>query len=84
MCHLDIKPQNIFIDSHGIIKIGDFGVTKLKKDFEMWLGKQTEGHVGTLSYMAPELWLKIGSSVKSDIFSLGVTLYFVYMLVPPF
>lgn len=84
--HRDVKPANIFL-SHGaigytpaVVKLGDFGVTKWG-DFRaaMATGSLTVSHqqgLGTLKYMSPEQSVRPKDvSVRSDIFSLGITLY---------
>ncbi|KAJ1259937.1 hypothetical protein BS78_10G194200 [Paspalum vaginatum] len=71
--HCDIKPDNILLDSHGVPRITDFGISKL-------LGSQqvltTVTHVrGTRGYIAPE-WLRGDARVdtKADVYSFGVVL----------
>lgn len=68
--HRDIKPGNIFVNKEGIYKLGDFGVAKV-------LDKTTSGMSikGTVSYMAPELFLSDKVDKRSDIYSLGLVLY---------
>ena len=74
--HMDIKPQNILIDSFSMIKLTDFSVSidyKSKKDF-IDLPKN-----GTSLYMSPEVLKKkrilVSEASKVDIYSLGVLLY---------
>lgn len=66
--HRDIKPSNILLNSYGFIKICDFGISK-----EM-VSSIANTFVGTASYMSPER-MKGGSyTVKSDVWSFGLTL----------
>ncbi|RME81718.1 MAG: serine/threonine protein kinase [Planctomycetota bacterium] len=80
--HCDIKPHNILLDSQGIVKIMDFGLalpvgTRLKKE--------SQQAVGTPHYISPEQ--AKGVEVidgRSDIYSLGATLYHLAVGEPPF
>ncbi|KAJ2747498.1 MAP kinase kinase (MEK) [Coemansia sp. BCRC 34301] len=66
--HRDIKPSNILLNSLGFIKICDFGISK-----EM-VSSIANTFVGTASYMSPERMTGGSYTVKSDIWSLGLTL----------
>ena len=69
--HRDIKPSNLIIDRKGNIWITDFGLAKDERADQL---TQTGDFVGTLRYMAPER-LDGWSDRRSDIYSLGATLY---------
>jgi serine/threonine protein kinase len=69
--HRDIKPANIMINSEGFIKVADFGIAKV-----IGPGTSSSGLViGTPSYMSPEQILSRSVDARSDIFSVGCTLY---------
>ncbi len=67
--HNDIKPANLLIDSTGHILVTDFSTYRLAE-----LPDQSERATGTYRYMAPERFLGEGD-VRSDLYSLGATLY---------
>ena len=83
LIHQDIKPANILIDSNGNARLSDFGLAKCVtesietpfQDFYDRNAKTTAGLSGTPYFMAPELWTNSQPSVRSDIFSLGVTFF---------
>ena len=68
--HRDIKPGNIFINSGGDYKLGDFGVSRF---MERTLSSMSVK--GTLTYMAPELVKEGSGDYRVDIYSLGLVLY---------
>jgi serine/threonine protein kinase len=81
--HRDIKPSNIYILPNGKVKILDFGIAKL---FGQGNEKTQAGtQMGTPIYMSPEQ-VKADKSIdhRSDIYSLGVTLYFALNGKPPY
>lgn len=72
--HRDIKPSNILITSNNEIKILDFGIAKLISSSSEKLTK-TGTQMGTVYYMSPEQVKGKEIDIRSDIYSLGVTLY---------
>ncbi|PNH02758.1 Serine/threonine-protein kinase Nek4 [Tetrabaena socialis] len=69
--HRDLKTQNIFIARGGIIKLGDFGISKVLERTDSFATTVT----GTPYYMAPEICTNQPYTYKSDIWSLGCVLY---------
>jgi eukaryotic-like serine/threonine-protein kinase len=69
MLHRDIKPGNILIDGAGVAQLGDFGL--VTDDLIMGYGSQA----GYTDHIAYEVWLGNGTSVKTDIWAFGMTLF---------
>jgi NIMA (never in mitosis gene a)-related kinase len=76
--HRDLKSANIFTYSDGTVKIGDLNVSKIMKE------QLSYTQTGTPYYASPEVWRDKPYDFKSDIWSLGVIIYEVAMLVVPF
>ncbi len=77
--HRDIKPSNLLLDLHGRVWITDFGLAKTEGDDLT----NTGDVVGTVQYMPPERF-RGQSDQRSDIYSLGITLYEMLALRPAF
>lgn len=69
MIHRDIKPGNILLDGAGIAQLGDFGLVT----DNLVLGYAEQA--GYCDHLAYEVWLGGGTSIKTDIWALGMTLY---------
>lgn len=72
--HCDIKPDNFIIDSHGRIKLIDFGSSQMGSIDREFSGQEELG-LGTLNYSAPELFYGQENTHKSELFSLAVLTY---------
>ncbi len=80
--HRDIKPANLIVDGQGSLWITDFGLAQISGDTRLTL---TGDLVGTLRYMSPEQALgRRDLDHRTDIYSLGVTLYELLTLQPAF
>ncbi len=79
--HRDIKPSNLLLDTHGTVWVTDFGLVKMTTDQGQLT--HTGDIVGTVRYMAPERF-EGQADVRSDLYSLGLTLYELLTLRPAF
>ncbi len=85
LIHKDIKPANLFVDPTGKVRLTGFGIaSRLPRDFQAHA--PPEVIAGTLAYMAPEQTGRMNRSIdaRSDLYSLGVTLYEMLTAALPF
>ena len=68
--HRDIKPQNIIVSRNGNVKVTDFGIAKAATSNTL-----TSGAMGSVHYISPEQARGGYSDERSDIYSLGITMY---------
>jgi uncharacterized RDD family membrane protein YckC len=82
--HRDIKPSNCFVDADGAVKIGDFGLS-LSTAVRTESNLTVEGaYLGTPAFSAPEQLRGDELTVRSDIYAVGVTLYYLLTGKMPF
>lgn len=81
--HLDLKPSNVILRPNGIATLIDYGLSHhiLLPDL---IGEEIDGPVGTAPYVAPEQVLGDRFDPRSDVFALGVILYFLSTGERPF
>lgn len=80
--HRDIKPANLMLPNTGGVKVADFGLARaLASESGLTM---TGAIMGTPDYMAPEQAQGVAVGPKADVYSLGATLYHLFVGRPPF
>lgn len=86
--HRDIKPANLFAtrssDDPHLLKVLDFGIARWVDGERDHARTQVGATLGTPTYMAPELFIGQPADARSDLYSLGATLYHLLAGTPPF
>ena len=79
--HRDIKPSNLLVDARGSAWVADFGLARRAEDPGL---TRTDSLLGTPRYMSPEQAESLAVDHRTDVYSLGATLYELLTLRPPF
>ncbi len=82
MLHRDIKPENILVINNRQVRLSDFGVATLPG--QTTTSDELQKGVGTLDYMAPEIFKGEASGPGSDVYSLALTFYEIFSGHHPF
>ncbi|MBQ9754252.1 MAG: protein kinase [Lentisphaeria bacterium] len=83
--HRDIKPDNIMFTRHGDVKLADLGIAKNDSAGNDVNITQSDAMIGTPAYLSPEqIENPKGVDIRSDIYSLGATLYEMLTGTPPY
>lgn len=71
--HHDLKPDNVLITQDNTVKVLDFGLAQ--KESKFFTSYESDDVIGTMAYMAPELFSGEQGSVQSDLYAFGIIAY---------
>eukprot|EP00762_Andalucia_godoyi_P000755 ANDGO_03703.mRNA.1 Mitogen-activated protein kinase kinase kinase NPK1 len=81
--HRDIKGANILVDNLGVIKLADFGASKLLHEMVSKPQQGMRSLAGSPYWMSPEMIKQVGHDKETDIWSVGCTVYEMFSGTPP-
>lgn len=84
--HRDLKPANLLIDDSGVLKVADFGLSKVRPDPKKNEKGDTfmmTGETGSYRFMAPEIFRHLSYNETVDIYSYGMILFYLLDGKPP-
>ncbi|RKX65996.1 MAG: hypothetical protein DRP42_03980 [Tenericutes bacterium] len=79
--HRDVKPQNVFIGYDSEVKLMDFGTIQASQTQELTAQGKS---IGTIEYMSPEICRAKKATPKTDVYSLGIVIYYMLTGALPF
>lgn len=77
VAHRDLKPENLLLGTNGVLKISDFGLSRLHRESNFRARESEYAHTltGTLAYVAPEVFGGTYDAFRADIWSVGCIAY---------
>ncbi|KAG5479077.1 hypothetical protein LSCM1_02924 [Leishmania martiniquensis] len=77
VAHRDLKPENLLLGTDGVLKISDFGLSRLHRESNFQASTDEYAHTltGTLAYVAPEVFGGSYDAFRADIWSMGCIAY---------
>ncbi|KAG5504960.1 hypothetical protein JKF63_04407 [Porcisia hertigi] len=77
VAHRDLKPENLLLGTDGVLKISDFGLSRLHRESNFQASTSEYAHTltGTLAYVAPEVFEGSYDAFRADIWSMGCIAY---------
>ena len=82
--HRDLRPEHVFINAEGFIKVRGFSVARILRDQQTALQREIKNKAQMLAYSPPEDLLNMGTDTRGDIYSFGCLVYHLYTGQPPF